>query len=125
MFHFFAHTLVSLNPDLFNLSHFLGRWKKGGLRRFIRFETVVRRVEYNEATDDFDVLAEDVKEKTQLPVEKFDYVMVATGHYSVPNIPYYPGVEKFPGRVMHAHDFRDACEFKGKRLLVVSNHSNP
>ena len=43
-----------------------------------------------------------------------------SGHYSVPFVPTYPGVEKFPGRVMHSHDFRDACEFEGKRLLVVS-----
>ena len=46
--------------------------------------------------------------------------MVSTGHYSTPFVPTYPGVEKFPGRVMHSHDFRDACEFEGKRLLVVS-----
>ena len=38
--------------------------------------------------------------------ETFDYVIVASGHYSVPNVPTFPGIEKFPGRVMHAHDFR-------------------
>ena len=48
--------------------------------------------------------------------------MVSTGHYSTPFVPTYPGVEKFPGRVMHSHDFRDACEFEGKRLLVVSTY---
>ena len=37
---------------------------------------------------------------------RFDYVVVASGHYSVPNVPTFPGVEKFPGRVLHAHDFR-------------------
>ena len=25
----------------------------------------------------------------------------------------------FPGRVLHAHDFRDAREFSGKRILIV------
>ena len=38
--------------------------------------------------------------------ERFDYVIVASGHYSVPNVPTFQGIEKFPGRVMHAHDFR-------------------
>ena len=28
-------------------------------------------------------------------------------------------VSRFPGRVLHAHDFRDACEFEGKTLLLV------
>ena len=51
--------------------------------------------------------------------EEFDYVIVSTGHFSVPNVPHFEGVEKFPGRVMHGHDFRDAQEFSGKSLLVV------
>ena len=28
-------------------------------------------------------------------------------------------VSRFPGRVLHAHDFRDACEFECKTLLLV------
>ena len=43
---------------------------------------------------------------TTTTVPRFDYVVVASGHYSVPNVPTFPGVEKFPGRVLHAHDFR-------------------
>ena len=46
-------------------------------------------------------------------------MIVANGHFSVPNVPRFEGVEKFPGRVMHGHDFRDAQEFAGRRLLVV------
>jgi trimethylamine monooxygenase len=55
----------------------------------------------------------------KLTTEMFDWVVVATGHFSVPNVPYFSGIETFPGRVMHAHDFRSADEFKGKDLLVV------
>ena len=40
------------------------------------------------------------------PLSRFDHVVVASGHYSVPHVPTFPGVEKFPGRVLHAHDFR-------------------
>jgi trimethylamine monooxygenase len=36
-------------------------------------------------------------------------------------MPYFEGLERFPGRVMHAHDFRDAVEFEGKRLLMVGS----
>ena len=28
-------------------------------------------------------------------------------------------VPQFPGRIMHAHDFREANEFAGKRLLLI------
>ena len=31
------------------------------------------------------------------------------------------GLNRFPGRVMHSHDFRDAKEFEGKNLLVVGS----
>ena len=51
--------------------------------------------------------------------ERFDYVIVASGHYSVPNVPSFEGIEKFQGRVLHAHDFREANEFGGKSLLLV------
>ena len=39
-------------------------------------------------------------------VQVFDYVICATGHFSVPNVPHFPGFESFEGRVLHAHDFR-------------------
>ena len=46
-------------------------------------------------------------------------MIVASGHFSTPNYPYYPGFEKFGGRILHAHDFRDALEFKGQDLLII------
>ena len=104
----------------FSSFFFSGRWKKQGLKKYITFSTVVRSAKYNEDSDDFTVVVESLTERKTLPSERFDYLMVASGHYSVPFVPHYPGVERFPGRVMHSHDFRDACEFQGKRLLVVS-----
>ena len=34
-------------------------------------------------------------------------------------MPFFEGIATFNGRVMHAHDFRDALEFKGKDILIV------
>jgi trimethylamine monooxygenase len=51
--------------------------------------------------------------------ETFDHVIVASGHFSTPNVPFYPGFESFKGRILHAHDFRDAMEFKDKDLLLI------
>ena len=53
--------------------------------------------------------------------EEFDHVVVTTGHFSVPNVPSFEGIDRFPGRVLHAHDFRTRWEFKGKRLLIVGS----
>ncbi len=54
-------------------------------------------------------------------VEEFDYVVVATGHFWTPNMPYFEGLEAFPGRILHAHDFRDALEFKDEDILLVGS----
>jgi len=51
--------------------------------------------------------------------EIFDYVVCASGHYSFPNYPSFEGFDTFQGRVLHAHDMRDAVEFKGKDLLLI------
>ena len=96
-----------------------GRWKKADLKKLITFNTVIRSVKFDDKTEKFSIQVEDLIEKKVKPVQEFDYVMVAGGHYSTPFVPHYPGVERFPGRVMHSHDFRDAREFTGKRLLLV------
>ena len=39
----------------------------------------------------------------------------------MPHIPDFPGIERFPGRVLHAHDFRDKNEFSGKTLMLIGS----
>ena len=85
----------------------------------VTFNHSVRNVVYNSTSDDFEVTVKDLNADKILPLEKFDYVINASGHFSVPNVPSFPGLETFPGRIMHAHDFRHAVEFQGKRLLIV------
>ena len=65
------------------------------------------------------MLVKDLVNDQFLPAQTFDYVIVATNHFSVPHVPDFPGLNKFPGRVMHSHNFRDAREFEGKRLLLI------
>ena len=72
----------------------------------------------DDETKKFTVTAHD-RIKDQMYSEEFDDVVVASGHFSTPNVPYFEGFETFNGRVLHAHDFRDALEFKGKDILIV------
>ncbi|CCH41395.1 hypothetical protein BN7_936 [Wickerhamomyces ciferrii] len=55
--------------------------------------------------------------------ESFDAVILATGHYHVPHIPFVEGLndvlEKFPERIEYAKQFRDPERYTGKRTLVV------
>ena len=73
---------------------------------------------YSKKTKKFTVTAHERK-KDRMYAEEFDHVVVASGHFSTPNVSYFDGLATFNGRVMHSHDFRDALEFKGKDVLVV------
>ncbi len=100
--------------------YIIGRAKKESLDRYIRFSTPVRYVEYVDATGKFKVRVKDLKADQEY-TEEFDYVVVCSGHFSVPQVPTFDGIDRFPGRVLHSHDFRDALEFAGKDLLVVGS----
>src|SRR5690606_4414802 len=47
--------------------------------------------------------------------------VVATGHFSYPNVPHFEGIETFSGQVLHAHDFRGADPYVGKNLLLIGS----
>ncbi|XP_013410775.1 flavin-containing monooxygenase FMO GS-OX4-like [Lingula anatina] len=48
-----------------------------------------------------------------------DAVIVCNGHYSVPVIPDFPGMEKFSGQVLHSHDYRYPEPFKDKVVCCL------
>ena len=97
-----------------------GRVKKAGVRDWIRFRTPVRFIRFDAGTQTFTVTVHDLVQD-RIYDEVFDDVIVASGHFSVPNVPEYPGFGTYGGRVPHAHDFRDAMEFKGKDLLILGS----
>jgi trimethylamine monooxygenase len=75
-------------------------------------------VTWDGETRRFTVVAHDLKADRETS-EEFDHVVVASGHFSTPNVPEFPGFSTFNGRILHAHDFRDAREFAGRDVLIV------
>lgn len=120
----FGRPIPSYPPRAVLHDYIMGRVDQDDVRKYIRFDTAVRRVEHVPAEDGgpgkFAVTVADHR-KDVLETELFDHVVVATGHFSTPHVPHFDGIEDFPGRVLHAHDFRDAREFTGKRLLLVGS----
>jgi len=114
----FGQQIPSFPPRAVLADYILGRAKKHGVRDWIKFSHAVNWVTYDSVNGNFMVSTTDLP-NDKMAMERFDQVIVATGHFSTPNVPYFEGLEKFPGRVLHAHDFRDAQEFAGKNLLVV------
>jgi trimethylamine monooxygenase len=116
----FGRAIPSYPPRAVLHDYIMGRVQKSGVRPYVKFNHAVRWVDYSAETGKFSVTVKDLKADV-LSVEEFDWVVVACGHFSTPNMPYFEGLERFPGRVMHAHDFRDAVEMAGKRLLMVGS----
>ncbi len=114
----FGRTIASYPPREVLFDYIKGRVEKAGVRDWIKFRTPVRWVEHLEDSGKFRVLAHDLVVDEEIS-EEFDHVVVASGHFSTPNVPQFEGFETFNGRILHAHDFRDALEFKDKNILLI------
>ena len=116
----FGHPIASFPPREVLFDYIQGRVEKAKVRNMIRFNTAVRNVEYDEESELFTVTVSNLVDDETYS-EKFDYVIVASGHFSTPNVPNYDGFSHFNGRILHAHDFRDAMEFKDQDILVIGS----
>ncbi len=114
----FGRPIASYPPRAVLFDYIKGRVEKADVRKWIKFRHTCRRVEYNEATARFRVVVHDLVNDKEV-VGDYDDVVCATGHFSTPNVPYFQGFETYQGRVLHAHDFRDALEFKDKDILII------
>ncbi|MEM6987492.1 MAG: NAD(P)/FAD-dependent oxidoreductase [Pseudomonadota bacterium] len=114
----FGKQIASYPPRAVLFDYIQGRVQKADVRDWIRFRTPVRQVSYDDASGTFSVRVHDLVNDNEY-TETFDNVVVASGHFSTPNVPEFDGLDRFNGRVLHAHDFRDAVEFKDKDLLII------
>jgi dimethylaniline monooxygenase (N-oxide forming) len=55
------------------------------------------------------------KEETRV----FDAVLICTGHHAEKNIPNFPGLNKFKGKVTHTHDYKDYHGYEDKNVLII------
>lgn len=116
----FGKPIASYPPRAVLWDYIKGRVEKAGVRQYIRFNSPVRHVVFDEQQKQFAVTVHDHNSDTVYS-EVFDYVICASGHFSTPKVPHFEGFEHFGGRILHAHDFRDALEFKDKDVLVVGS----
>ncbi len=116
----FKKPIASYPPRAVLWDYIKGRAEKAQVKDLVRFNSAVQHIAYDETTQKFTVDVEDYAQQQHYS-EQFDYVVVASGHFSTPRVPVYEGFDQFHGRILHAHDFRDALEFKGKSVLLVGS----
>ncbi|MCG2622866.1 NAD(P)/FAD-dependent oxidoreductase [Arthrobacter sp. I2-34] len=116
----FGQPISSFPPRAVLFDYIQARVAKSDLRRYVRFNTAARWVDYNEQMQEFTLTVEDLATQTT-ETHVFDKIVVATGHFSTPNVPAFEGIETFPGPVRHAHDFRGAENLAGQDLLLIGS----
>ncbi|KAI3895360.1 hypothetical protein MKW92_027798 [Papaver armeniacum] len=53
--------------------------------------------------------------------EVFDAVVVCSGHYTHPNIAEIPGIDAWPGKQLHSHNYRVPEPLNGQVVLIIGN----
>ena len=114
----FGKSIPSFPPRAVLQDYILGRAKKANVKEYIKFDTLVTNVEAK--GKQFNVIYKN-KIDNKITNDIFDNVVVASGHFSVPFIPEYDGMDSFPGRILHSHDFRDAEEFRNKNVIILGS----
>lgn len=98
-------------PDHAQMAQYLEAYAdKFALRPYIRFQSQVTAVEQVAGGGWVVQLADETK-------ERYDAVVVASGHQGVPSHP--PFAQDFTGEYLHSHAYRMPEPFKGKHVLVV------
>ncbi|KAL3615578.1 hypothetical protein CASFOL_041239 [Castilleja foliolosa] len=90
-----------------------------GLVKLIRFKTEVVRVERVGLRNDQWVV-ESRADKVSSD-EVFDAVVVCNGHYTQPSLADFPGIEKWPGKQMHSHNYRVPEPFQDQIVVVIGD----
>ena len=114
----FKQPIPSFPPREVLYDYILGRAKKANVKKYIKFNTTVKQTTFNGSQFEITTLN---KKDNSVSTNNFDYLVVASGHFSVPYIPEYDGMKSFPGRILHGHDFRDAEEFRNKDVVVLGS----
>ena len=78
----------------------------------------VKQSEDFEKSGRWDITVKD-KLSGEVTQTTFDAVLVCTGHHAEINKPTFPGLEKFKGKVVHSHDYKDYQGYEGQRVVVV------
>lgn len=116
----FGRPISSYPPRPVLWDYINGRVEKNDVKKYVQFNTVVRWVQFNEDTKTFTVTVENLIDgKTE--TSEFENVIIASGHFTVPNVPNFEGIETFPGSVRHAHDFRGAEDLADKDVLLIGS----
>lgn len=109
-----------------------GVFTRGKSRELIQFNTTVEVAEYDQKRAEWSLTLrreQTSKETDYWWQERFDALVVASGHFYLPYVPDIPGLlefdEQFPGRVQHSKHYRNVEHYRDKVRQSCSNFCRP
>ena len=66
----------------------------------------------------------DISRDSIIHSEAFDKVALSCGSFLIPRRPDFKDIENFEGPTLHAMNYHNPLQFKGKRVLVVGLHAS-
>ncbi|CAM0911880.1 unnamed protein product [Alopecurus aequalis] len=85
-----------------------------------KYLTVVESSTYDIDENCWSIVAQDM-EKCTIVNYKAKFLVVASGENSEENIPVIPGLESFPGVVIHSSSYKSGISYFGRNVLVVGS----
>ncbi|XP_049366609.1 flavin-containing monooxygenase FMO GS-OX5-like [Solanum verrucosum] len=99
---------------------FLNEFAKDfGINELIRFNTEVVRVAPVEFGGNRWIVESKSEELSS--EEVFDSVVICNGHYTTPRIANIPGINNWPGKQIHSHNYRVPEPFKDQIVVVIGD----
>ncbi|KAL9305868.1 Flavin-containing monooxygenase FMO GS-OX-like 6 [Arabidopsis thaliana] len=97
--------------------------KEFKIEEMIRFETEVFRVE--PTAENSCKWRVQFRSSTGVSGEDlFDAVVICNGHFTEPRLAHIPGIESWPGKQIHSHNYRVSDPFKDQVVIVIGNQSS-
>ena len=121
---------LPLFPDHKDVLRYIEEYAED-VQHLISFETEVTRVTVEpngpDGADEWTVETTDLKTRYHESA-KFDAIVVANGHYTVPSVPEVRGLqqwsEAYPGSVIHSKAYRKPEDYTNKKVLVIGNSAS-
>ncbi|CAI9093770.1 OLC1v1029335C1 [Oldenlandia corymbosa var. corymbosa] len=92
-----------------------------GIYELVRFGIEVNKVELTEEGR-WNVKSRRIEGKDQEKLDEvYDAVVVCNGHYTEPRLAEIPGIESWPGRQIHSHNYRHPERFQDQVVVLIGS----
>jgi cation diffusion facilitator CzcD-associated flavoprotein CzcO len=86
------------------------------LEKYIHLNSEVAHAEWSEEKGKWLV---HVKSGGNVHVDEADFLITATGHFSNPRLPDYPGIDEYEGHLRHSSNWDPEFDPTGKKIAVI------